>query len=83
MLQILKDNEEFLDKVAIEVMNVIIANRPPTSTEDSAHVASIAYKQALAMLDAKDSIEQILNKTKFLYGHRKKNNVGDIEDSIE
>jgi hypothetical protein len=71
MLQVLKDNEEFLDKVAIDVMNGIIANRPPTSPQDSSNIASIAYKQALAMLDAKLSIEQILNKTKFLYPYRK------------
>lgn len=71
MKDFLKQHSSYLDNVAVEVMKTIIRNRPPTSPDDSANIASISYKQALAMLDAKMSLEQILNKTKFLPKERR------------
>lgn len=70
-MEILKEHEEYLDKVALETMKMIYSKLPPTSQNQSAEISGMAYQQALAMLDAKLAIEQLLNKTNFLYKQRR------------
>lgn len=51
----LKENQNFLDDVAKEVMKVYVGVRPPTSFEDSLSIARVSYKQALAMLEVREN----------------------------
>ena len=43
------EDQEYLDKVAIEVMKSYLDNQKPKGFQDSVSVARVAYKQAIAM----------------------------------
>jgi hypothetical protein len=55
-------NDDFLDKVAIETMKIYLVNKQPQSYEDSLSIARISYKQAQAMLEAKEWLNNNKNK---------------------
>jgi len=69
-MQVLKDNEEYLDKIALEVALTYINMKPPQSPSDNIKIATIAYKQALAMLEVKLRLNTVVASTPFLVGER-------------
>lgn len=79
----LKENEKYLDEVAIEVMKILMHRQPPTNTTESAKLADVCYKHAAAMLDAKLGIVRIINKTKFLKTQMIQANLVDKPDNQE
>lgn len=72
-MKLLKDHEDFLDKVALEVALTYVKMKPPHSPSDNVKIATISYKQALAMLEVKMRLEAVLEDTPFLVGERVKN----------
>lgn len=68
--EIIQKNEKFLDKVALEVAKKYIEFQPPTSDKDCLSISTIAYQQALAMLDVKLTLSSLIPKTKFLLNFR-------------
>lgn len=53
--KIIEDNQEFLDKIALQVMTQYVANSKPKGFADSMSIARVSYKQALAMLEVRTS----------------------------
>ena len=51
----IKNNLDFLDKVAISAMTSYIDRSPLKGFADSMSVSRIAYKQALAMLEVREN----------------------------
>ena len=69
-MKFLKEHEEYLDKIALETALVYMKIKPPQSEQDNIVVATIAYKQALAMLDVKIRLNTVLGKSNFLVKER-------------
>lgn len=51
----IKKNYDYLDKVALETMKEYISKKPPQGFNDSMSIARVSYKQALAMLEVRES----------------------------
>lgn len=63
MESIIKDNEEFLDRVAIATMEFYLRRKAPDSISDATAVSKICYKQALAMLEVKLGLVEMVKST--------------------
>ncbi len=72
-MKVLKDNERYLDTIATAVALKYIEMKPPQSPADNIKIATIAYKQALAMLEVKLRLDTVLKDTPFLVGERVEN----------
>ena len=65
--QTIEDNKEYLDKVAIETMVSYLARSPLKGFSDSMSVSRISYKQALAMLEIREtSLESLADESGIL-----------------
>ena len=64
MQNILHDNEEYLDRVALKVLGVLLMRERPATRADESRLARLAHNQALAMLKAKMSIEDLASESK-------------------
>lgn len=53
--QLILENKEFLDRVAIEVMKVYVSRQPPKGFTDSMSIARVAYRQSLALLEVREN----------------------------
>ncbi len=53
--KVIEENYEYLDRVAIENMKVLLAVRPPQGFSDSMSISRVSYKQALAMLEVRET----------------------------
>lgn len=69
----LKENEEYLDKVALETMKTfMLKSKLPEGIPDSVALARISYKQALAMLEVKLSISALSDSVGILVREKRK-----------
>lgn len=71
-MEILKENEEYLDKVALEILSKYFEKGLPQSDSERLIVSVSAYKQALTMLQAKLNLQDILDKSPYLNKHKTK-----------
>ena len=52
---IIDNNKDYLDKIAIETLVTYLNRSPPKGFSDSMSIARISYKQALAMLEVRET----------------------------
>jgi hypothetical protein len=53
--EIIEENKEYLDRVAVAAMVTYLERTPLKGFSDSMSVARICYKQALAMLEVRET----------------------------
>lgn len=70
----IEDNKDFLDRVAIKTMTSYLHRSSLSGFKDSLSVSRISYKQALAMLEVRESSLKSLAEES---GILKKNKDGD------
>tara|TARA_R110002051_G_scaffold228401_1_gene290633 strand:- start:1154 stop:1375 length:222 start_codon:yes stop_codon:yes gene_type:complete len=53
--EIISKERGYLDKVALVVLEAYVSNQKPKGFEDSMSLSRVAYKQALAMLEVRET----------------------------
>ena len=65
-MEILKEHEEYLDRVALQTMESYLRIVPPKNEKDSVKLATVCYQNALAFLDVKLKLESLALRGKIL-----------------
>lgn len=71
-IEIINDNKDFLNKMAVEAMITYFNRSPPKSFKESEAIARVCYRQALAMLNVNMSeLETLALETRVIKKEKK------------